>query len=175
MYEVDWILNEIVGAGKNPRRKDDLETALREILDQGVTRIICLDDKCSDTPNCLNNQSCILHPKHQPLIKESTLLLNEIWYEHIPVKDFAAPTMEQMQMFCHQMDESIENDIKTLVHCGAGIGRTGTMLCAYLVWKGETPEKAIENVAGSGQIHRGPEVNEQVEALRNFARYIAKD
>jgi len=50
--------------------------------------------------------------------------------------------------------------------------RTGTMLCAYHIWKGETPDQAIEIVARTG---RGPEREVQEEALREFARYCSDD
>ncbi len=45
---------------------------------------------------------------------------------HIPVEDFKAPTLAQMNEFAALVADP--NNRPVLVHCRAGIGRTGTML-----------------------------------------------
>lgn len=68
-------------------------------------------------------------------------------YLHVPVDDFRAPTIEQVEHCVEFMEQTtlVENKA-VVVHCGAGCGRTGTMLACYLVKSGKTAEEAIESV-----------------------------
>ena len=83
---------------------------------------------------------------------------------HVPVLDFTAPALEQVERFLHFVDASLKEDLPVLVHCGAGLGRTGTMLACYLVHAGMAPGEAIETVrrARPGSI----ETREQEECVR---------
>jgi protein-tyrosine phosphatase len=53
----------------------------------------------------------------------------------IPMRDGQAPTDEQVQKFMSVMKNA---DGRVYVHCGAGVGRTGTMAASYLVLSGRT-------------------------------------
>lgn len=52
---------------------------------------------------------------------------------HLPLRDGQAPTREQAERFLSVVNESLG---RVFVHCGAGVGRTGTMSAAYLVGMG---------------------------------------
>jgi protein tyrosine phosphatase (PTP) superfamily phosphohydrolase (DUF442 family) len=52
---------------------------------------------------------------------------------HIPVRDGQAPSETQVDAFLSAVEESPG---RVFVHCGAGVGRTGTMAAAYLVTSG---------------------------------------
>ena len=61
---------------------------------------------------------------------------------HLPLRDGQAPTAEQVQQFLEVVSQSRG---RAFVHCGAGVGRTGTMAAAYLVATGQaTGRWAVE-------------------------------
>ena len=68
---------------------------------------------------------------------------------HLPVIDFAAPEHTQVLQFCQLVDQAEEHKQRVMVHCLAGIGRTGTFLAAYLMWReGLTARQALSRVRG---------------------------
>ena len=64
----------------------------------------------------------------------------------LPVADGKPPSLQQVSEFVAFVDESRQQGKGVAVHCEAGCGRTGTMLCANLIAKGETPQGALNRV-----------------------------
>lgn len=83
-------------------------------------------------------------------------------YKHVPVEDLTAPSLEQIDEFVRFATKVCGAGKKLVVHCGAGIGRTGTMLACYLVYKGYSARRAIEEVRrkrpGSIETHEQEEI-----------------
>lgn len=65
---------------------------------------------------------------------------------HLPVYDREPPTVAQLQMLMLKMKRLLLNGEVLAVHCLAGLGRTGTVLAAWLVFEGVTAEEALRRV-----------------------------
>ena len=88
-----------------------------------------------------------------------------------PVRDFTAPSMEQIHRIVTFVEEEMETwEHPVVVTCAAGLGRTGTILACYFVKVGYQPEDAINYVR---QLRpRSIQNREQEEAVRQYFEYL---
>lgn len=74
-------------------------------------------------------------------VDEALLARLGITRVHLPLRDGQSPTEDQVDRFLAAVQGS---EGRAFVHCGAGVGRTGTMSAAYLVKTGQaTPREAL--------------------------------
>lgn len=99
-------------------------------------------------------------------------LLNKYGIENsqFPIPDMGAPTLEQAAEICKTIDGLIKRGDRVAVHCKAGMGRTGTVLCAYLIWEGDDAISALERARNIEP--RWVQSDVQVEFLEAFAGAI---
>ena len=104
----------------------------------------------------------------------------EIQAQHLrfPIGDFGLPTPQQMNSILNTIDENLRSGHKIYVHCQGGIGRTGTTVGCYLVRHGRNGEEALRQLAEwwksvpKSRYHpRSPETDEQVNFIRDWAKY----
>jgi atypical dual specificity phosphatase len=98
------------------------------------------------------------------LRQDLTQYLGEHCIEHLdlPIPDFEAPTLEEANACFEFLKSHLDEGKPVLVHCGAGIGRTGTLLSFFLVRQGEDLEEAILRSGGE------PESREQRDFLNKL-------
>jgi len=126
-----------------PRRP----AGLAALAEQGVTLLVNLHERA-----------------HRP----ERLTVHGLTEIHLPVPDFTAPSPEQLRLGVAAIDRAVTEGRTVAVHCGGGLGRTGTLLACYLVHRGLEPEESIDRVRASrpGSV----ETAAQVAAVRAFHR-----
>jgi protein-tyrosine phosphatase len=87
-----------------------------------------------------------------------------IWF---PIPDLHAPPLADAVTLVSRLDAMIATGSRVIMHCAAGIGRSGTMAAALLIWGGMSASAAIGVVAASRPM-AGPEVGPQRELLTNL-------
>jgi len=93
-------------------------------------------------------------------------------YLHLPVADFTPPSCEQIDQFLRFQRKAEADGLASVVHCGAGLGRTGTMLACALVSRGMSAEAAIDKVRTLRPY--SIETLEQENCIRDYADVVAK-
>ena len=67
-------------------------------------------------------------------------------FKNIPVRDGFPPTIDQTNEFLVFVEQSRWRSKPVITFCEAGLGRTGTMLAAYLIHTGKSAKDAIAAV-----------------------------
>lgn len=107
-------------------------------------------------------------PLRQDWVEDTGLLM-----VHVPVPDMTAPTPEQLDQCISTIKKANDAGMGVVVHCTAGLGRTGSILAAYLVSQGQSAQKAIEQIR---ELRPGSiETEEQEDAIKDYARRIGAE
>lgn len=87
---------------------------------------------------------------------------------HVPLVDFGTPSLEDLERCVTWIDAQVEAGRAVAVHCFAGVGRTGTVLAAWMVSQGMDPDAAIEELR---RLRPGSvETRGQADCVRRFAQ-----
>lgn len=89
---------------------------------------------------------------------------------HVPVPDMEAPTDRQLDHVLATIRKANTSGMGVVIHCAAGLGRTGTVLAAYFVAQGLPPREAIEKVRDLR-----PGSVETIEQERAIERFASRD
>lgn len=67
---------------------------------------------------------------------------------HIPIRDMHPPTLQVALELCTSIEQWLSEGKRVCVHCRAGLGRTGTILVAWLIFRGESAPAALDHARG---------------------------
>ena len=138
-----WLIEAKLAGGARPESEAELDGLMRE----GVKAIVSL----TGTP---------LYPEP----------VNRLGFEYLHSRVSGAPSPIQLHEIIQFVEEQNAQSKPVLVHCAEGKGRTGTVLAAYLVYKGLSTDDAIKKVREKrpGSI----ENLDQENAIRIFERTL---
>lgn len=133
----------------------DVEVALQKT---GATQVVCLNQE---------HEIAERYPAYVSWLRDQADS-RALWF---PIPDLHAPDLDRAGELLAALRARLDDGETLLVHCGAGIGRAGTVAAALLVSMGVPLDDAIATVAAARPM-AGPEAGAQLDLLTALARSV---
>jgi protein tyrosine phosphatase len=104
-------------------------------------------------------------------------IYNSIYPEYkcmnFPIQNYKCPSnFKHLLTVLGELKRLLDNGEKCVIHCSAGVGRTGLLIACYLIYCGKTIEEAIKLTKIN--INPALKMPEQFEYLETFRKRLNK-
>jgi atypical dual specificity phosphatase len=144
-----WLRPGALAGCPGPGVLADVDEDLRALARAGIKRLVTL--------------------RTQPL-DPAQVAQHGLAYVYFPIPDMGAPEPEACALLCAQLGASLGRQEPVAVHCKAGLGRTGTVLAAFLIWEGLSAPEAIQRARNVEA--RWIQSDAQLSFLESFYWYL---
>lgn len=152
-----------------PGRYRALDVWKRDMATHEIDVVVCLTSDHEITEKSPDYAELRAQAEQSPDSTKLTVEDRPVKVIDFPIEDFSAPAPQHVTEFwdlAAQIAQEMNAGHRVFIHCGAGIGRTGTMAVAALMQQGIPREEALRQVEAAGS---GPENPTQHELLKGGA------
>ena len=158
-----WVQEGQLLAGEYPGHRDEAAALqkLGDLLDAGIRTFVDL------------TQAGELTSYEGWLKDEASRRGLTVRYSRFPIVDLDVPTVPRMREILTEITRALDEAAPVYVHCWGGIGRTGTVIGCWLVERGHTGSRALQQLDAMRKhpIKKrspSPEMPEQIEFVRTW-------
>jgi hypothetical protein len=139
-----WVVPGKLLAGCYPSGRNEASAAekVQGLINAGVSAIVCLMETKE------TNHDGQPFQNYMPGIHEGASRLNRsVEWERHPIVDGSITSVESMQGILNSIDSALSRGRVVYVHCWGGRGRTGTVVCCWLIRHGiASPLQAVDHM-----------------------------
>ncbi|WP_111979035.1 protein-tyrosine phosphatase family protein [Algibacillus agarilyticus] len=151
IYKVINIKKGILSVMAKPVSGEWIEDEFAGLKRLGIDKVVCLLEKPEQIEVGLATE-------------EELCIHNGIEFSSFPIPDRGLPDTSKAKLFVQQLYKEICSGTHIVVHCRAGIGRTGIIAGAILVHSGMPAKEALELISSARGV-QVPDTEEQEEWL----------
>ena len=162
IYEVEKIGSGSLSVMAKPVSGEWIEDEFRGISEHGIDRIVSLLEV---------HEARELGLEREQALSEK----NNIEFVSYPIKDRGLPrSIQEYLDFTKQLYHDAAGGANTVVHCRAGIGRTGMVAAGILLYCAYEPIEALKYVSGKRGVEM-PDTQEQVDWVVKSFEILSKN
>lgn len=149
LREFHWVQGQVLAGAQRPGLLGDDAEDLRALQALGIRHVVSLTEEPYDS---------------------ARLAAMGMGATHFPIVDMGVPTPAAVAQLCGQLAPDLQAGRPTLVHCRAGLGRTGTVLACILVHGGLEAGQAVQAVRRTNP--RYIQTEEQFRFIGEFEAWL---
>ncbi len=161
IYVVESIGSGFLAVMAKPVSGEYIEDEFLGISKEGIKQIVSLLETKETYEVGLQNEKSLTEK-------------NNMEFSSYPIKDRGLPKLvNEFRKFTLNLYKEIAGGKNTVIHCRAGIGRTGLVAAGVLLHCGFSPKEAFEHISKKRRV-QVPDTEEQVNWLVSNYSEIAK-